>query len=40
MGDAIVISPAFVVTKEQIDEIIMRLDDAITEVERKYGYEV
>ena len=40
MGDAIVISPAFVVTAEQIDEIISRLDDAITEVERKYGYQV
>ncbi len=40
MGDAIVISPAFVVTKEQIDEIVSRLDSAITEVERKYGYQV
>lgn len=37
-GDAIVISPAYVVTKEQIDEIIRRLDEAITEVEAKYGY--
>ena len=35
-GDAIVISPAFVVTEEQIDEIIRRLDEAITEVEEKY----
>lgn len=35
-GDAIVISPAFVVTEEQIDEIIRRLDESITEVEEKY----
>lgn len=34
-GDAIVISPAFVITKEQIDEIIRRLDEAITEIEEK-----
>lgn len=38
-GDAIMISPAFIVTKEQIDEIICCLDKAITEVERRYGFD-
>jgi len=37
-GDAIVISPAFVVTEEQIDEIIRRLDEAVTEVEKRNGF--
>ena len=36
-GDAIVISPAYVVTIGQIDEIIKRLDEAISEVEYEQG---
>lgn len=34
-GDAIMISPAFVITEKQIDTIIDRLDKAITTVEKK-----
>ncbi|MDY2960274.1 MAG: aspartate aminotransferase family protein [Hornefia sp.] len=34
-GDGLVISPAFVVTKEEIDEIVTRVDKAITKVEKE-----
>ncbi len=37
-GDGLVIAPAFVVTKEQIDEIVSRLDKAITKIEKELGY--
>ncbi len=36
-GDALLLSPAFVVTKEQIDEMITRLDRALTKVEKQLG---
>lgn len=37
-GDGLVISPAFVVTKEEIDEIVTRVDRAITKVEKELGF--
>ena len=37
-GDGLVIAPAFIVTKEQIDEIVTRLDRAISKVEKELGY--
>ncbi|PID79317.1 MAG: hypothetical protein CSB19_02520, partial [Clostridiales bacterium] len=37
-GDALMLSPAFVITKEQIDEMITRLDKAITKVEKELGF--
>ncbi|MDR0520046.1 MAG: aminotransferase class III-fold pyridoxal phosphate-dependent enzyme [Clostridiales Family XIII bacterium] len=36
-GDALVISPAFVVTSDEIDMIVDKLDKAITKVEAKNG---
>lgn len=36
-GDGLVISPAFVVTKEEIDEIVTRVDRAITKIENELG---
>lgn len=37
-GDAIVISPAFIITKEEVDKIVDRLDVVITNVEKRNGY--
>lgn len=37
-GDGLVISPAFVINKEQIDEIVRRVDRAISKVEKELGY--
>lgn len=37
-GDAIVISPAFIITKEEVDKIVNRLDVVITNVEKRNGY--
>ena len=37
-GDGLVISPAFVINKDQIDEIVRRVDKAISEVEKELGY--
>lgn len=34
-GDALVISPAFVITKEEVDKIADRLDKAISKVEKE-----
>jgi 4-aminobutyrate aminotransferase-like enzyme len=36
-GDAIVLSPAFIITKEEVDKIIERLDSVITNVEKQNG---
>ena len=36
-GDALVISPAFVITKEQVDKIVDRLDKAISKIEKELG---
>lgn len=37
-GDALVIAPAFIITEEQIDEIVFRLDKVITAVEKRNGF--
>ncbi|MDY5738536.1 MAG: aspartate aminotransferase family protein [Anaerovoracaceae bacterium] len=37
-GDGLVISPAFIINKEQIDDIVDRLDKAISTVEKELGY--
>lgn len=37
-GDAIVLSPAFVITKEEVDKIMDRLDLVITNVEKRNGF--
>lgn len=37
-GDGLVISPAFIITKEQIDEIVTRLDRVLTKVEKELGF--
>ena len=36
-GDALVISPAFVITKEEVDKIVDRLDKVMTVVEERNG---
>ncbi len=36
-GDALLLSPAFVITKEQIDEMITRVDKALTAIEKELG---
>ncbi len=36
-GDALVISPAFVITKEEIDKLVERLDKAISTIEKEIG---
>jgi adenosylmethionine-8-amino-7-oxononanoate aminotransferase len=36
-GDALVISPAFVITKEEVDKIVNRLDGVMTKVEAANG---
>ncbi|MDR0357750.1 MAG: aminotransferase class III-fold pyridoxal phosphate-dependent enzyme, partial [Clostridiales Family XIII bacterium] len=36
-GDALVISPAFVITKEEVDKIVMRLDKVMTVTEERNG---
>lgn len=37
-GDTLMISPAFVISKEQLDIIVERLDNIITAVEKKNGF--
>lgn len=37
-GDGIVISPAFIVTKEDIDMIVDKVDNALTAVEKRNGF--
>lgn len=37
-GDALVISPAFVITKEEVDKIVDRLEKVITKVEKDFGF--
>ena len=37
-GDGIVISPAFIVTKEDIDMIVDKVDKALTAVEKRNGF--
>ena len=37
-GDTLMISPAFVITKEEIDMIVDRLDSVITNVEKNNGF--
>lgn len=37
-GDTLMIAPAFVVTKEEIDKIVDRLENVITVVEKKNGF--
>jgi adenosylmethionine-8-amino-7-oxononanoate aminotransferase len=37
-GDTLMISPAFVITKEEIDKIVDRLDNVISVVEKKNGF--
>jgi adenosylmethionine-8-amino-7-oxononanoate aminotransferase len=37
-GDALVISPAFVITKEEVDKIVDRLDGVMTKVEAANGF--
>jgi 4-aminobutyrate aminotransferase-like enzyme len=36
-GDALVISPAFVITKDEVDKIVNRLDKVMTVVEERNG---
>jgi adenosylmethionine-8-amino-7-oxononanoate aminotransferase len=37
-GDALVISPAFVITKDEVDKIVDRLDGVMTKVEADNGF--
>lgn len=37
-GDTLMISPSFIITKEEIDEIVDRLDAVITNVEKRNGF--
>jgi len=37
-GDMMMLGPAFIVTKEEIDDIIALLDDILTDVEKRIGF--
>ncbi|MBN7773952.1 aspartate aminotransferase family protein [Clostridium aminobutyricum] len=39
-GDALVLSPAFIITKEEVDKIVDRLDRVITNVEERNGFKL
>ena len=37
-GDMMMLGPAFIVSKEEIDEIIGLLDEVLSDVEKKIGF--
>ena len=39
-GDALVISPAFIITKEEVDKMVERLDKVLTTVEERNGFKI